>query len=129
MGIPTAKSAGLIGLAQAFALIHGVSRSGSTVVDALWLGIEANEAAAFSFLLAVPAISGAAVLQLPDLMDRGALGVATTGLMVGGIVAGITGILAIKTFVILLKKKGFHSFGAYCALAGMSFLTFLYLSA
>ncbi len=68
-GTPGVRAAVLIGLAQAFAIIPGISRSGATVVAGLWLGVEAEEAAAFSFLMAVPAILGAAVLELPDLVD------------------------------------------------------------
>lgn len=127
VGAPRMRDAVVIGLAQAFALIPGVSRSGSTVVTALWLGIEAKEAAAFSFLLAIPVISGAAVLRIPDLLEPGALGIGTTALMVGGAVAAVTGVLAIKTFVLLLEKKGFHSFGVYCAVAGVAFLSFLHV--
>ncbi len=121
------RDAVLIGFAQAVALIPGVSRSGSTVVTALWLGIEAREAAAFSFLLAIPAISGAAVLQIPDLIEAGALDLSTAALISGSAVAAVTGIVAIKAFVVLLEKKGFYAFGAYCAVAGAAFLTFLYL--
>jgi hypothetical protein len=55
---PPGWGAALIGIAQAFALVPGISRSGATVVAALWLGVEAREAAAFSFLMAVPAIAG-----------------------------------------------------------------------
>jgi undecaprenyl-diphosphatase len=128
-GTPTMPQAILIGMAQALALIPGVSRSGSTVVTALWLGIDAREAAAFSFLLAIPAISGAAALQIPNLTGAGSLGVTTSALMVGGAVAAVTGILAIKTFVLMLEKKGFHSFGAYCLVVGSAFLAFLYLAA
>ena len=65
---PGVWDAVFMGLAQAFAIIPGISRSGSTVVAGLWLGIEAEEAATFSFLMAVPAILGAAVLQLPELV-------------------------------------------------------------
>ncbi len=57
----------LIGFAQAFALVPGISRSGTTVAMALWLGMAAEEAAAFSFLMAIPAIGGAALLQIPEL--------------------------------------------------------------
>jgi undecaprenyl-diphosphatase len=122
------RDAVVIGFAQAFALIPGISRSGSTVVAALWLGIEAQEAAAFSFLLAIPAIIGAAALQFPHLLASGALDVETTTLVVGGVVSAVTGVLAIKTFVMLLERKGFHSFGAYCVLAGLAFLSFLYVA-
>jgi len=126
---PDWRSAVLIGLAQAIALIPGVSRSGATVVTALWLGIDTKEAAAFSFLMAIPVISGAALLQIPDLIDMETVGITTTALAAGGVVAGVTGILAIKTFLLFLEKKGFHSFGAYCALAGVAFLSFLYFAA
>jgi undecaprenyl-diphosphatase len=123
------RAAVLIGLAQAVALIPGVSRSGSTVVTAVWLGIDPEEAAAFSFLMAIPAIGGAAVLQIPDLMTAGRLDVSVGALWVGGTVAAVTGVLAIRTFLMLLERKGFHAFGAYCALAGLGFLSFLYFTA
>jgi undecaprenyl-diphosphatase len=113
----------LIGVAQACALVPGVSRSGATVVAALWLGVEAREAATFSFLMAVPAIAGAAVLQAPDL---GAVGGPGWGvLLVGGVFAGITGVLAIRTFVLMLAKRSFHFFAPYCWIVGVLFLTYL----
>lgn len=126
-GAPTPKAALVIGLAQAVALVPGVSRSGSTVVAGLWLGIDAREAAAFSFLLAVPAIAGAAVLQIPDLMAAGTPGLSVGGLLVGSAVAGVTGVLAIRTFVAFLARKSFHAFGVYCAVVGSAFLGWLYL--
>lgn len=113
----------LIGCAQAFALIPGISRSGSTVVAALWLGIHAEEAAAFAFLIAIPAIAGAAVLQIPDLGMSPQLG--TAPLVAGGVVAAITGVLAIRTFVAMLAKRSFHLFAPYCWLVGVGFLAFV----
>lgn len=121
------RAALLIGLAQSVALVPGISRSGSTVVAGLWLGLEPKEAAAFSFLLAIPAISGAAVLQLPDLLAGDGTGVGMTALVSGGVVAAVTGILAIWTFVALLARKSFHQFGTYCAFAGAAFLLYLTL--
>ena len=58
-------------------------------------------------------------------MEAGTLGISTSALILGGAVAAVTGVLAIKTFVILLERKAFHAFGAYCALAGAAFLAFL----
>ena len=113
----------LIGCAQAFALVPGISRSGATVVTALWLGMEAREAAAFSFLMAVPAIAGAAVLQVPELglgQGPGALPLA-----IGGVAAAVTGVLAIQTFVIMLARRSFHFFAPYCWFAGAGFLLYL----
>jgi undecaprenyl-diphosphatase len=114
----------LIGVAQAFALVPGISRSGTTVVVALWLGMEAREAAAFSFLMAVPAIAGAAVLQLPEL---GAVVGGPSGgvLLAGSLMAALTGVLAIRTFVAMLSRRAFHLFAPYCWLAGAGFLLYL----
>ncbi len=120
---PTWLVALLIGIAQAFALIPGISRSGTTVVVALWLGLEAREAAAFSFLMAVPAIGGAAVLQIPDLGQ--AVSLSWPVLAIGGIAAAVTGVLAIRTFVAMLARRSFHLFAPYCWVAGAAYLVFL----
>lgn len=125
-GAPGWGDAIWIGLAQAFALVPGISRSGATVVMALWLGIEAREAAAFSFLMAVPAIAGAAVLQLPGL-SGGELEVTPVALLVGGIAAAVTGVLAIRAFVALLRRRSFHAFAVYVWLLGATFLAWLVL--
>lgn len=120
---PTWGAALVIGLAQACALVPGISRSGATVVAALWLGVEAREAATFSFLMAVPAIAGAAVLQIPDLASGAELG--TAALVGGGVVAAVTGVLAIRTFVVILERRSFHFFAPYCWAAGAAYLVFL----
>ena len=115
----------LIGFAQAFALVPGISRSGTTVAMALWLGLTAEEAAAFSFLMAIPAIAGAAVLELPELASQG-LTLSGTALTAGSIVAAVTGVLAIKGFVALLARKAFHRFAFYCWALGATFLVYLF---
>ena len=120
--VPTWTAALLIGIAQAFAITPGISRSGSTVVAALWLGVAPREAAAFSFLMAVPAISGAAVLQLGDL-GGGDLGWAPLAL--GSAFAAVTGVLAIRTFVAMLARESFHFFAPYCWIVGGLFLAYL----
>jgi undecaprenyl-diphosphatase len=125
-GKPGVKTALVMGVAQAFALIPGISRSGATVVAGIWLGLNVREAAAFSFLMAVPAILGAAVLDLPALAEGGA-GVGWGALLAGSVVAGASGVLAIRTFVRLLEAKAFHRFGPYCWSVGALFLVYLFL--
>ena len=115
----------LIGFAQAFALVPGISRSGTTVAMALWLGVAAEEAAAFSFLMAIPAIGGAALLQIPELASEG-LTLSGTALAAGSLVAAITGILAIRAFVLLLARKSFHLFAISCWALGAAFLLYLF---
>ena len=130
-GKPGAREAILVGLAQAFAIIPGISRSGATVVTGLWLGLEAEEAATFSFLMAVPAILGAAVLELPDLLAVGGGGVGLGSglgggaLLLGSAAAGLAGVLAIWAFLAMLKRKSFHRFGPYCWAVGSLFLLYL----
>lgn len=115
-----------IGVAQALAVVPGVSRSGSTVVVALWLGVEAEEAAAFSFLMAIPAIAGAAVLQVLGTADPGA-GIPVEALVLGSAVAAVTGVVAIRAFVSLLARRTFHRFALYCWSLGLGFLAYLFV--
>jgi undecaprenyl-diphosphatase len=124
---PTWGAAALIGFAQAFALVPGISRSGATVVAALWLGIEAREAAAFSFLMAVPAVAGAAILQIPDLGEAGMV-LDPIVVLVGSIVAGLTGVAAIRTFNAMLARRSFHFFAPYCWAVGALYLVYLALA-
>jgi undecaprenyl-diphosphatase len=125
---PRLAHALLIGIAQTFALVPGISRSGVTVVTGLWLGLEAEEAATFSFLMALPAILGAFVLKSGSLAN-GANGVGTGSLLVGSLAAAVMGILAIQAFVSMLRKRSFHRFAPYCWLVGGAFLLYLALVA
>lgn len=124
-GEPTLRSAMVMGVSQAFALVPGISRSGTTVVAGLWSGVAGREAAAFSFLMAVPAIAGAAVLQVPEL---NAAGIPVGPLLAGSAAAAVTGVLAIRTFVALLKNQAFHRFAYYLWPLGVGFLAYLYLT-
>ncbi|MGI9626331.1 MAG: undecaprenyl-diphosphate phosphatase, partial [Longimicrobiales bacterium] len=118
---PGALDAVLMGCAQAFAIIPGISRSGSTVVTGLWRGVDPEEAAAFSFLMSIPAIGGAALLKLPDM--RATAGGGELGIWIlGAAVASITGVLAIWTFVAMLRHRSFHAFGPYLWVVGALFL-------
>jgi undecaprenyl-diphosphatase len=122
----TLRIAILVGLAQCVALIPGVSRSGSTVVTALWLGVAPVEAAAFSFLMSVPAILGAAILHLPELGESA--GEIRVGALAGGFVAAaLVGILAIRLFVRMLRDRSFPLFAWYCWGVGGMLLVWLSL--
>jgi undecaprenyl-diphosphatase len=110
------KDAGLIGLAQALALIPGVSRSGMTISAGLARGMDPVEAARFAFLLGIPAIAGAGLLSMADLVSEGT-GI-TASIIVGTIVAGIAGYFAIALLIRILTQVGLAPFGVYCVLVG-----------
>lgn len=118
-----AREAFLMGIAQSLALVPGISRSGSTVVMGLWLRVGADEAAEFSFLMLVPAILGATLLQVPDLHAEASAG--GLPLLFGSVTAAVTGVLAIWFFLVMLKKKAFHRFGPYAWVVGLLFLGYL----
>ena len=115
----------LIGVAQALALFPGISRSGSTVVAALWLGIESDDAAEFSFLMSVPAILGATLLQLVD-AGTAAFVPGTAPLVFGAVAAAATGLLAIRIFLAVLRARSFHRFALYPWMLGLLFLAYLW---
>jgi undecaprenyl-diphosphatase len=117
----------LVGCAQVFAILPGISRSGTTVAAALALGVAPVAAAEFSFLMSVIAISGAAVRSLPDLAAVPADRIGP--LMVGGAAALVTGIAAIWGFVRLLETQGFYRFAYYTWAVGALFLGWLYFNA
>ena len=116
----------LIGAAQAFALLPGISRSGSTVVAALWLGVDSEDAAEFSFLMSVPAISGAVLLQLLD-GEAAASALAAAPLLLGAVAAAATGLLAIRIFLAALRAGSFHRFAWYPWILGLLFLAYLWI--
>ncbi|MDQ3389281.1 MAG: undecaprenyl-diphosphate phosphatase [Gemmatimonadota bacterium] len=113
-----------MGIAQAMAILPGISRSGSTVVTGLWRRIDALAAAEFSFLMSVVAILGAAVQKAPEMLAEG-IGVGPLPLVIGFIAAAGSGVLAIRFFVALLRRQNFYTFAWYCWVAGALFLLYL----
>ena len=102
----------LIGLAQALAVIPGVSRSGITMTAAMCLGLDRQSSARFSFLVSIPVIGGAGLLQLLDLLGS-ATPVDWAALALGTVVSGITAYLCIAVFLRLLDRVGLMPFVYY----------------
>ena len=124
---PGPGAAMLIGVAQAIALVPGISRSGSTVVAGLWLGVKPVAAAEFSFLVSVPAILGATLLQLMD-TGEAASALTTAPLVLGAVAAAVTGLLAIRIFLAVLSAGSFHRFALYPWILGLLFLGYLWIA-
>lgn len=109
------------GLAQALALLPGISRSGSTVAVGTALGVAPSRMAEFSFLMSVPAIAAAALLQLDELSATGAA-IGFGPLAVAFAAALGSGVLAIRLFVAMLASRIFHRFAYYCWAVGAAYL-------
>ena len=113
----TKKEALFMGLGQACAIMPGLSRSGTTIAAGLTIGLDKEFAAKFSFILSIPAIFGAFVLQLKDIgsaMDANFLPV-----FLGFIAAIISGYLAIKWMLDLIQNKSLDIFSYYCWVVGI----------
>jgi undecaprenyl-diphosphatase len=123
---PTWWQAWWIGCAQMISIVPGISRSGSTIVTARWLGIAPAASAEFSFLLGVPAIAGVLVLQAGELRAAAAAG-ATFPYLIGWIAALLSGIVAILLVFRLLERRSFSHFGWYCWAAAAAFGAWLWL--
>lgn len=113
-----AGDASVIGIAQAISILPGISRSGSTIGAGLALGMARDDAARFAFLLAIPALFGAALVELPDLRDAQL----SVGAGVAGFVASLaTSYAAIAGLIRYLRARTLHPFAVYCVVAGIFF--------
>jgi undecaprenyl-diphosphatase len=112
-----AKEAGFIGVAQVGALFAGISRSGITMVAGLVRGLDHEDAARFTFLLATPIIFAAGVYKLPDLF--GHLGDGIRGqALAGAIAAGIAAYISVRFLLRFFQTRNLMPFAIYCLIAG-----------
>ena len=112
----------LIGIAQVFALIPGVSRSGSTMTAGRALGLDRTAAATFSFLMSMPITAAAAVVKVPEALREGI----TPPIVVGILASGISGWLAISVLLRYLSSKSFGVFAIYRWALGILVLVLFY---
>lgn len=116
------KEAGIIGVAQAFAILPGVSRSGSTVSAGLLQGVEREEAASFAFLMFIPAIIGAAIVELPS-----AVVTDITPVVAGTVAATLVGYLSLSALLKIIRGGKLYWFSIYCAILGIVVLLIHFL--
>lgn len=113
----------IIGIAQAVAVLPGLSRSGSTISTGLLLGNKKEKLAQFSFLMVIPPILGEALLDVKDMLEVGVettmAGLPTTSLIIGFIAAFVSGCLACKWMINIVKKGKLIWFAVYCAIVGL----------
>jgi undecaprenyl-diphosphatase len=112
----------LVGIAQAIAILPGISRSGATIASGLYLGMERKEAFEFSFLLAVPAITGAFLLEFRK-VDLAVLN--PSALAVGMMAAFVAGLAALFVLARAIASRKLHWFAFYCWVAGLATILFV----
>ena len=112
------KDSIFIGLAQGFATLPGISRSGTTVAAGMFCGLDKEFAFRYSFLVGIPAILGSALLKLLKISAADAANLGYYG--IGMVVAFGLGLLTVRWIAALLKKDKLHYFGYYCGLAGLA---------
>ncbi len=113
----------LIGLAQGLAILPGISRSGATIATAMFTGLDRIEAARFSFLISIPAIMGATLLDLPAITRLS--GQATVPLIIGFITSLLTGYAALGLLMFVVRRGRLVYFSIYCVIVGVTVLLFL----
>jgi undecaprenyl-diphosphatase len=124
----TYSQAALVGVFQGFAVLPGLSRSGSTIAAAILIGCAGRWAADFAFLLALPGIAGAAIVENYGAFRRyGAVFFQTPDFVkycVGAVAAGIVGYLTIAWMIRVVSDRRVHYFAIYCTLFGIALLLF-----
>jgi len=103
-----------VGLAQAMAILPGISRSGSTISAGLYMGIPRERIADFSFLMVIPVIAGAMILKIVEMAQTGIEVGAIWILIAGFLSAFVSGYYALKYLIRILQKGGLHWFALYC---------------
>lgn len=120
IGRTTLKDALLIGIVQGLAILPGISRSGSTISAALFLGVDRKVAGRYSFLLSIPAITGALVLGLDTPGLRTTIPMGT--IVAGSVISALVGWLALVVLLRVVDRGQLHRFAPYCWLAGIAAL-------
>jgi undecaprenyl-diphosphatase len=117
----TFERAGLIGIAQIGALFAGISRSGITMLAGLRSGLDHQDAARFSFLLATPIILAAGLYKLPDVLGSASNGIRGQ-ILVGSLLSGIGAYLSVRFLDKYFRNKSLRPFGLYCIAFGVLML-------
>lgn len=114
------KQSFIIGIAQAIAILPGISRSGATISTALLLGIEKDEATRFSFLMVLPPILGATLLEVLKLFKEPVVaeGIAPVSLVAGFLAAFLAGLVACSMMIKIVRKGKLIYFAIYCLIVG-----------
>ncbi|MCF7792262.1 MAG: undecaprenyl-diphosphate phosphatase [Victivallales bacterium] len=113
-----------IGVFQAFAVLPGISRSGSTIIGSISQKLKRNDAATFTFMLAIPAIAGAAFVEILSTILKNSSQIENTIsiqiLLIGFVISAVVGYYSLKLFLVTLKKEKLNIFSNYCFILGLT---------
>lgn len=109
-----------IGIAQGLATLPGLSRSGTTITACLLSGFDRRFAVKYSFLMSVPAILGASVLEIKDVAAEPITGNLILCCVIGAVISGLVGYVCIKLMLAIVRKKKFKGFAIYCFVIGVA---------
>ncbi len=109
----------IIGIAQAIAILPGISRSGSTITTGRFLGLNRETSASFSFILSLPAIIGASILELTKAVGDGFYGINIVGIIIGFLTSLFVGAISLIFLIRFINKGKFHYFGFYLIIVSM----------
>lgn len=112
------RNAFFIGLVQGIAICPGISRSGSTLFGSLICNLDRKFAVKFVFLISIPSILGSAVMELPDALKTGVTAAEAGPVIVGMLVAAVSGLVAIKTMIKIVSDKKLSYFSYYVWVVG-----------
>lgn len=118
-GVLTMKNACAMGVGQCFASMPGLSRSGTTTTMGMLTGADKNTALEFSFIMGIPTILAANLLEIKDTDWSAVSGSTITAILVGVVVSAVVGVLAIKFLKWIVSNDKFHYFGYYCLVLGV----------
>jgi undecaprenyl-diphosphatase len=118
----TFKDSLFIGTLQGVAILPAISRSGLTIAGSLFQGIDRKDAARFSFLLSIPAILGAVVLQSHDLLKGSIEGIGLHALVIGTLVSAICGYIAVRWMLDIIQRGSLKVFSIYVWILGIGII-------
>ena len=121
------RDAFLVGVFQSIALIPGISRSGSTIVGGLFSGVKREVAVKFAFLISIPSVLGAVVLEAPAAFKDGMDASLMIPIVAGVVIAAISGFIAIKTMIKVVSDKKLYYFSFYTWILGALVLAYYFV--
>jgi len=122
------RDAFLVGLFQSVAITPGISRSGSTIVGGLFSGMKREIAVRFAFLISIPSVLGAVVMEAPSAFKSGMDMSMLTPIIIGVAIAAVSGFIAIKTMIRIVSNKKLYYFSFYTWAVGAIVLIYTFLS-